>query len=508
MFQGTCSNAGKSILTAALCRLLARSGISVAPFKAQNMSLNSAVTKLGEEIGRAQALQAYACGLEPDCRMNPILLKPTSDLGSQILVLGHPAGNLRTRDYQHKKKTLWPVVKDAYLSLANEHQIIVLEGAGSPAEINLRSDDIVNMRMAKLAQAKVILVADIDRGGAFAALAGTMHLLTRSERKLISGFILNKFRGDAQLLDPALKRITKLTQKPFLGIMPYIENIRLPDEDSVSFKQEANKTSDLSSNGSRLLKFDIIDLPHISNTTDFDALQAETDIQIRLIQHPDQLKHPLQHPHCLILPGTRNTGADLAYLENTGLLSAIKDYAAHCLNGFPGLLLGICGGFQMLGETILDPLGLEGKTINYGLNLLPFKTELTKDKVLQRCTGHSLSILTETETSVFGYEIHHGQTKFNDKSLVPVIEDPAGKPLAWGRLDQNSQIKIIGTYLHGLFDSDAFRSAFLNRLRALANLPQFRPVQTNTLEGLDRLADIFESAMPLPKLLQLLEIRL
>ena len=460
-------------------------------------------------MARAQALQAYACGLEPDSRMNPVLLKPISgDLGSQVIAMGEPWGELKSSEYLTKKEELWPIVQQAYYDLAREHQIIVIEGAGSPAEINLRDCDIVNMRMAKLAKAKVILVADIDLGGAFAALAGTMLLLDQSERNLIAGFILNKFRGEQTLLDPALAEISKITEKPFLGIMPYVENLHLPAEDSVSFKQDAQKYSPLAPTNKNLLKFDIIDLPHISNTTDFEVLQAESDISIRLIQHPDQLNHPLQHPHCLILPGTRNTGADLAYLENTGLAAAIKKYVNHCLKGFPGMLIGICGGFQMLGEVILDPLGLEGNTINYGLNLLPCKTELTKDKVLQRCLGHSLSILTDKETALFGYEIHHGQTTFNDQSLVPVIETADGKPLAWGRLDQNSEIKILGTYLHGLFDSDVFRSAFLNRLRARVNLPKFKPVVADCMEELDRLADIFAKALPLEKLFKTLEINL
>lgn len=371
MVQGTCSNAGKSLLAAALCRLLARRGLRVAPFKAQNMALNSFVTSDGKEMGRAQVLQAAACGLAPDVRMNPVLLKPTSNTGSQVIVLGEPVGQMRVGEYLRYKPTAWKAVRRAYDSLAAGMDVMVLEGAGSPAEINLKAHDIVNMRMARHAGALVALVADIDRGGAFAALAGTMALLTRAERCRVGGFILNKFRGDASLLDPALSMLQRRTGKPFWGVVPMLENLRLPEEDSVSFKQGLTPglVSGLHAGAPEAGLLDIVvpDLPHLSNATDLDALRDEPGVRLRIVRSAEHWGAP----HAVILAGSRNTVDDLRFLQRSGLAQCVRDFASQCQQLGRGAVVGICGGLQMLGAEIADPLGLEEGGCEPGLGLLP-----------------------------------------------------------------------------------------------------------------------------------------
>ena len=514
MVQGTCSNAGKSLLAAALCRLLARRGLRVAPFKAQNMALNSFVTSDGKEMGRAQVLQAAACGLAPDVRMNPVLLKPTSNTGSQVIVLGEPVGQMRVGEYLRYKPTAWKAVRRAYNSLAAGMDVMVLEGAGSPAEINLKAHDIVNMRMARHAGALVALVADIDRGGAFAALAGTMALLTRAERSRVGGFILNKFRGDASLLDPALSMLQRRTGKPFWGVVPMLENLRLPEEDSVSFKQGLTPglVSGLHAGAPEAGLLDIVvpDLPHLSNATDLDALRDEPGVRLRIVRSAEHWGAP----HAVILAGSRNTVDDLRFLQRSGLAHCVRDFASRCQQLGRGAVVGICGGLQMLGAEIADPLGLEEGGCEPGLGLLPLGTRLLAAKRLRRTCGWAHPCLTGLERqSVCGYEIHHGQTALVSADISPdlpdgatasvrvVMADSEEQPLGWGLCDAQGRARVWGSYLHGLFDVDGFRHAFLQSLRHDAGLPAAPLASYGLGPELDRLADAVEDALDMPAIL-------
>lgn len=497
MVQGTCSDAGKSLIAAALCRLLSRRGLRVAPFKAQNMALNSFVTLQGEEMGRAQALQALACGLEPDVRMNPVLLKPASDQGSQVIVLGKPVGMMRVREYLAYKRTAWKAVCGAYAGLAAGKDVMLLEGAGSPAEINLQRHDIVNMRMAAHAGAAVLLVADIDRGGAFASLAGTMSLLRRADRARVAGFALNRFRGDASLLEPALAALTRRTRRPFFGVIPMIPDLRLPEEDSVSFKH--GHTPGLAASGghipAQVLDVALIDLPHISNLTDCDALRAEPGLRLRVVRRAEELGKP----HLVILPGSRNSIADLNYLQVSGLALALRAHALDCLERKKGAVVGICGGLQLLGEHIDDPLKLEGdsalsgKTSFSALGLLPLTTELAASKVLRRTQGKSLPALAGAVLPVAGYEIHHGRSESNGANEI--MRDSEGNALGWGMLDDQGRARIWGTYLHGVFDSDGFRHALLGQLRKEAGLAPLQGAHWDLGPELDRVADVVGASL-------------
>lgn len=497
MVQGTCSDAGKSLITAALCRLFARRGLRVAPFKAQNMALNSFVTLKGEEMGRAQALQAAACGLEPDARMNPVLLKPVSDQGSQVIVLGKPVGMMRVREYQAYKRTAWKAVCRAWAELSAGQDVMVLEGAGSPAEINLRRHDIVNMRMAAHAGAQVLLVADIDRGGAFAALAGTMSLLGRADRARVAGFALNRFRGDASLLGPALTAVSRRTRRPFFGVIPMIPDLRLPEEDSVSFKLgrspgiEAPGRAAGEASAPGLLDVVLIDLPHISNVTDCDALRAEPGLRLRTVRRPEELGAP----DMVILPGSRNSLADMEFLRASGLADALRAHARACLAGRRGMVAGICGGLQLLGDRIHDPLGLEagaaGERCVPGLGLLPLVTELAAGKTLRRTEGTALPELAGEAHPVVGYEIHHGVSE--SRGAPVIMRDKEGKALGWGSLDNTA--RIWGSYLHGVFDSDSFRHALLGRLRREAGLPPLAGARWDLGPELDRVADVVAASL-------------
>lgn len=492
MLQGTSSNAGKSVLTAALCRILLQDGLSVAPFKAQNMALNSFVTPDGREIGRAQAVQATACRLEPDVRMNPVLLKPSSDTGSQVIVMGHAVGNMRVKEYVAFKPEAFRTVQTAYDSLAAEHDVMVIEGAGSPAEINLKAHDIVNMQMARYADARVLLVGDIDRGGVFASLVGTMELLDPWERDLVAGFILNRFRGDASLLDPALEFTTNKTGKPFFGVVPNISVLGLPEEDSVSFKEAMGKTGVLRKD---CVDIALIDLPHIANFTDFDALAGEPDVHIRGIRTPEELGQP----DCIILPGSKNTPGDLAWLRRTGLADAITALAG--VSSAPEIV-GICGGLQLLGKTVDDPLHVESvehEEGSAGLGLLAVHTMMGEQKVLTRVAGRHVGL----DMPVSGYEIHHGQTQIvssGDVRPCVVLEDGS----AIGFSDVRGL--VWGTYLHGVFDADGFRRRFVDGLRTRKGLvPMGRIMAPYSIEpALDHLADVVRAALDMKTVYRLL----
>lgn len=477
MFQGTSSNAGKSVLTAALCRILLQDGVRVAPFKSQNMSLNSFVTRDGGEMGRAQVVQAQACRLDPDVRMNPILLKPNSDTGSQVIVRGKPVGNMKVAEYIRYKPQAFAAAKECYDSLAGEFDAIVLEGAGSPGEVNLKSHDIVNMRMAEYAGAPVLVVGDIDRGGVFASFVGTMEVLAPWERALVAGWVVNRFRGDGSLLDPAIEYTLHHTGRPVLGVVPYLAAINLPQEDSVEFKSGA--LDDARTSGVAV-EVAVIDWPHISNFTDFDAFGAEADVRVRIVRSAAELGEA----DAVILPGSKNTLADLAYLRQSGLADRLAELAA----GGRTEIIGICGGFQMLGREIRDPEAVESTDgRSRGLGLLNVDTVMAPEKTLVRATArHRPSGL-----EVFGYEIHHGQTAV--ESCEVIFERADGRPV--GAAAEGH--RVWGTYLHGVFDADAFRRWFIDRLRARRGLAPLGAAGAHyDIEpALDRLAEVVRQSV-------------
>ncbi len=428
MIQGTMSGAGKSLLCAALCRIFAQDGYRVAPFKSQNMALNSHVTRDGLEMGRAQAVQAQAAGVEPDVRMNPVLLKPSSDTGSQVIVLGEIRGQMSAAEYFRYKKRLFPEVLAAYDSLAAEHDIIVIEGAGSPAEINLRADDIVNMGLALRLNAPVLLAGDIDRGGVFAQLYGTVALLQPEEQARIKGLIINKFRGDPEILRPGLSMLEEKTGKRVLGVVPYLR-VDVDDEDSLApclERETAHKPLDAA----------VVRLPRISNFTDFTPLEEHPQIGVRYVDDPRKLGLP----DLVILPGTKSTVGDLLWLRQSGLEAAILKLAAA---GTP--VLGVCGGYQMLGEAVHDPEGVEhgaGGSVR-GMGLLPVETTFLPEKSRTRVGAQVLSGPL-AGAKLDGYEIHMGRTQVRGKPFCR-LED--------GREDGCARDNVWGTYLHGLFDS-------------------------------------------------------
>ena len=486
MLQGTSSNAGKSVLAAAFCRIFLQDGYSVAPFKAQNMSLNSFVTDTGGEMGRAQVTQAMACRLTPDVRMNPVLLKPGSDTGSQVIVMGQPVGNMAVQEYVRYKPRAWEAVKTAYDSLANEHDIIVLEGAGSPAEVNLKHHDIVNMAMAKYARARVLLAGDIDRGGVFASMVGTMNLLTPQERNHVEGFLINRFRGDPTLLDPAFGQMFEHTGKPVMGTIPYIHSLGLPEEDSVSFKEGFRPDSDKLPED-QCVDIVVIDLPRISNFNDIDPLHAEPDVRIRVVSDV----HDIGTPDAVIIPGSKSTVPDMKALKGTGMAAVIRELSN---GGHKTRVVGICGGFQMLGELVDDPYGLESETARMdGFGLLPIQTTLVPEKTLTRTWG----VHSKSGHRVHGYEIHHGQTKPLAENLRVALRDNEGQPLGFSRADG----RVWGTYLHGLFDADEFRRWFIDQLRMDKGLSPLEDVQVrfDLEDALDHLAGVVREAVCMEK---------
>ena len=436
MVQGTCSNAGKSLLCAALCRIFRQDGYRVAPFKSQNMALNSFITADGREMGRAQVVQAEAAGIAPDVRMNPILLKPTSDVGSQVIIMGEARGNRTAREYWGHKKALLPVIKEAFDSLAAENDIIVIEGAGSPAEINLKQDDIVNMGLAKLVDAPVLLVGDIDRGGVFASLYGTVKLLDEDEQARIRGLVINKFRGDVEILRPGLTQLEELTGRPVVGVVPY-GRFDIDDEDSLSERLETKSAP-------ALVNIAVVKLPRLSNFTDFSALSRVPGVGVRYADRPAQLGGA----DLIILPGTKSTIADLRWLRESGMEAALlKAHAA----GTP--VFGICGGYQMMGRTVSDPENTEGGGSLRGIGLLPVETVFRTAKTTVQTHGtvadtagvlHGLSGL-----AVEGYEIHMGET-VRDADAQPFVTLKHGeREVPDGCVTENA----CGTYLHGVFDA-------------------------------------------------------
>jgi adenosylcobyric acid synthase len=470
MVLGTGSHVGKSLLTAALCRIFAQHGHRVAPFKSQNMSLNSAATIEGLEIGRAQALQAEAAGVLPSVHMNPILIKPSSDTSSQVVVRGKIWAKVTAADYHLRRvEELLPVVRESFEMLASQYDVIVLEGAGSPAEINLKQHDIVNMRMAEIADAQCLLIGDIDRGGVFASLFGTLELLEPEERERIRGFAINKFRGDVNLLKPGITMIEERIRKPCLGVIPYLRSLRIEEEDTVglSATTQAQWPPDMIFGNSpdRPLRLAVVAVPSFSNFTDFDSLRAEPAVSLLFCQ----TAKAIAQADIVILPGSKQTMNDLLWMRSQGLDVAVQKH------GRSGLLVGICGGMQMLGETISDPLGMEHQGSAAALGLLPIHTTMRRDKVTRntqgRMTATTLFEQPVTDNGVSGYEIHIGQTTYHATAQpFAVLSSDSGSTEAGHDGCISADSRIFGTYLHGLFDDDNFRHQFLRAARAFHNL--------------------------------------
>ncbi len=490
MIQGTASNAGKSLLAAGLCRVFRQDGYRVAPFKSQNMALNSAITPDGLEMGRAQVMQAQAAGVEPDVRMNPILLKPTNDTGSQVIVNGVPRGTMRAADYFQYKRELIPDVMAAFDGLSRAYDIIVIEGAGSPAEINLKQDDIVNMGMARRARAPVLLCGDIDRGGVFAALYGTVKLLEPEEQDLIRGLIINKFRGDVDILRPGLGQLEELTGKPVLGVVPMLD-VDVDDEDSLSAR--------LSGSGRiGLVDIAVVRLPRISNFTDFNPLERMEEVSLRYARSPGELGNP----DLILLPGTKNTMGDLLWLRQSGMEAAILKHA-----GRGGAVAGICGGYQMLGRSVSDTGGVEGGGVLAGLGLLDtrtvFRGEKTRTRVTGTVTGAAGVFACLNGTAFEGYEIHMGET---ERTGAPLVQFTTQTGEARG--DGAASGNVWGCYVHGIFDKAGTASALVNALMQAKGLEASAAAvdwQEYAQQQYDKLADGLRAALDMERIYRILE---
>ncbi len=498
MVQGTSSHAGKSVITAAICRILSNKGLKVAPFKAQNMSLNSFITRCGGEVGRAQAFQAEAARAELTPDMNPILLKPTGEQTSQVIIQGKVHSNMAAREFHAFKKEAMKYVLESYNRLAKDFDVIVMEGAGSPAEINLRKNDIANMGTALATGSPVVIVGDIDRGGIFASLVGTMELLSKPERELVKGFIINRFRGDVTLLDSGLEFLQEKTGVETLGVIPFIEGLGIHDEDGMAI--EVTGGVGLKQTASEGLRIVVPRLPRISNFTDFDPLRAEPLVDLDYIDSP----RGLEGADLLILPGTKNTIADLQWLRDRGICDAIKAFAEK-----GGMIAGICGGYQMLGRSISDPEGVEGKAAKVeGLGLLGVDTVLASTKTTIRAEGRAGKGLLKATEEVSGYEIHMGVTR--------PVRDAGGSVTAFaglvseGRAHSDGAVSndglVWGTYLHGLFDSDGFRAALINLLREKRGLAKAEVTEFEALKeaSIVRLAKGVETAIDIDKLIKII----
>lgn len=490
MVQGTMSNSGKSFLTAGLCRVFMQDGYKVAPFKSQNMALNSYITKDGLEIGRAQAMQAEACGIEPTVDMNPILLKPTSHVGSQVIVNGEVRGNRKAMDYYRDKKQFRTDVMEAYGRLAKEYDIIVIEGAGSPAEINLRENDIVNMGMAKMAKAPVLLVGDIDRGGVFAALYGTVKLLEEDEQAMIKGLVINKFRGDAKILKPGLQMIEERLKIPVLGVVP-MEQLDIDDEDSLSDRLTQTQKG-------AGVDVAVIHLPHISNFTDFSVFERMDGVSLRYVQKPGMLGNP----DLILLPGTKNTMDDLQWLRQSGMEALILRQAEKKTP-----VIGICGGFQMLGQVLEDPCEVEHGGSMRGMGLLDTRTVFSQAKTRTQISGRmeqGAGLWKPWEgRDVTGYEIHMGVSE-NLGGCRELIR------LSDGRLDALSSEdgSVLGSYLHGIFDTEGFAEAMIRKLMADKGMEYGAwsfDLEAHKKQEYDRLADLVRRSFDMKKIYEILE---
>jgi adenosylcobyric acid synthase len=471
LVAGTTSDAGKSALVAGICRWLARQGVSVAPFKAQNMSNNSVVTADGGEIGRAQAMQAHACGLEPSVAFNPVLLKPGSDRSSQVVVLGRAQGTVTAMSYRERKAALLEVVTATLADLRSRYDVVVCEGAGSPAEINLRATDIANMGLAQAADLPVVVVGDIDRGGVLAHLFGTVAVLSPADQARIAGFVVNKFRGDPALLAPGLDQLRALTGRPTLGVVPWADGLWLDAEDSLAAVTDGVLGRPAPAHGTQWLRVAVVRFPRISNATDAEALACESGVAVRYVTEPSRI----EDADLVVLPGSKATVADLAWLRRTGLADAV---VAHAKAGRP--VLGICGGYQMLGRVIADPHGVEGGSAD-GLGLLDLDVEFAADKALANPTG------TAWGHEVRGYEIHHGRVV---RSGDPLLLDSVNAGSAEAPPGEGSDTGVVlGTHWHGLLENDGFRRALLVRVAEQAGRTGFR-VAPDTSFAAERAAQL------------------
>jgi adenosylcobyric acid synthase len=498
MVQGTSSSAGKSLLVTALCRIYGRRGIKVAPFKAQNMSNNAAVCADGGEIGRAQALQAAAAGIAPSVDMNPVLIKPEADSRSQIIVMGRPWHTLAAKNYYEKKAALWEYVTAALDRLRAAYDLVLIEGAGSAAEINLKRGDIVNMAVARYAHAPVVLVGDIDRGGIFAQLLGTLWLLEPEERALVRGLVVNKFRGDLSLFDEGVRMLEEKGDVPVLGVIPYLKDLSLPDEDAVSVESASRSPRPASVHRTDIA---VLAFPRLSNFDDFDTLQAEPGVTVRYVSSSADLGHP----HAVILPGSKSTIADLDWLRKTGLAEAVIAFARK-----GGAVVGICGGYQMLGESIADPQHVESNVERTsGLGLLPVHTRFSQEKatyqVRARLGMKNLPIFpleireASASMSLEGYEIHAGETESPAAWLEITQRNGQQVRVADGCVSPDG--KIWGCYLHGMFGNDEFRHAWLESLGWSGTGVSQEQVFRHSLEAL---ADAVEEALNMSLLEEIL----
>lgn len=506
MIQGTMSNAGKSLLAAGLCRIFKQDGYRVAPFKSQNMALNSYITSEGLEMARAQVVQAQAAGCEPSVDMNPILLKPSSDIGSQVIVRGVPIGTMPAKEYFKYKKQLIPEIKQSFERLSEQYDIIVIEGAGSPAEINLKSDDIVNMGMAKIAGAPVLLAGDIDRGGVFAQLYGTVELLEPEEKNMIKGLIINKFRGDKTILDPGVKQIEDLCKIPVVGVIPYMD-VDIEDEDSLSNRLSNSSQIRKAKHTETWIDIAAIRFPRLSNFTDLNVFDSIPGVSVRYVGKLSELGKP----DMIVLPGTKNTIEDLLWMRQNGLEAAVLKKASSKIP-----VWGICGGYQMMGERLYDSEGTEGgmpgRTVS-GMGLLPLKTSFHADKTRTQVKGTFgtvsgvFSELSGMETA--GYEIHMGETSSdNDNSLLDIHEEQAGSHIR--KHDGYCKDSLYGTYVHGVFDKAETAETIV---RALMKSKGIEPELGGFVfdydkyreEQYDRLADTMRRHLDMKAIYQILE---
>ena len=493
MIQGTASHVGKSVLVAALCRIFYHQGLRVAPFKAQNMALNSFITQEGGEIGRAQAFQARAAGVAPSVDMNPILLKPSSDTGAQVIINGKVHANMNAKAYHEFKPHLRGTVQESLNRLKKKYDIILMEGAGSPAEINLKENDLVNMGAARMAGAPVLLTGDIDRGGVFASLYGTVALLDDEEQPYLKGMIINKFRGDISLLTPGLSMIEDKTGLPVMGVIPYFHDLYLPEEDSVGLKNAQGPSG-------AAIKIGVVRLPHISNFTDFDVLAMEPDVSLVYIDSGEDL----QQFDAIILPGSKNTLTDFSYLSQCHLTDPLVNFASG-----GGTVIGLCGGYQILGRVIRDPGHFESELEEVmGLGLLDVTTTLHPRKTT---TLDEARFLDRAKAfTLTGYEIHMGVTE-HGAGASPLFEITSrnGTPCKVRDGASNSNGRIWGTYLHGIFDNDAFRHDFLNTLRQAKGLPVLSGTgifyEQKLEESLDRLSETVSNAVDMEAIMNIID---
>lgn len=492
MFLGTASSVGKSTIATAFCRYFKNEGIKVAPFKALNISLNSYVTEEGLEMGRAQVVQADACEIKPRAWMNPVLLKPSGNMKTQVIVNGKVKCNIDSYKYRELNKELKEVVKDTYEEIAKEYELIVLEGSGSCAEINLKESDIANMHMAKASDSPVILVADIDRGGVFASVVGTIMLLDEEERNRVKGIIINKFRGNMESFKPAMKQLEEIINIPVLGAMPYF-NLDIEDEDSVT-ERISNKISNCKG-----IDIVVIRLPYMSNFTDFNSLSRLDNVSIRYIDKVQEIGDP----HLVIIPGSKNTIDDIRFLKENGLYNKIVS-----LEKMGTTILGICGGYQMMGNYIIDDLGVEGeKRVEGGFGFLPTTTKFNKDKITKQSSGRIVSNIIEeiNNIEVSGYEIHNGETIVNNADNI-FIKLRTGEVA--GAI--NDKGNVIGTYLHGIFDNGDFIKQFIKTLIIKNNLEEdYNEVSTYReykLKELDKLSKILDENIDMVKVKEILKI--